>query len=83
MYEAGVTRISVTDMFGLVRLSRRPDVKLVKLEVLPKVTDVAPLQLKSVDQGPEFRSRASEDNASPSDVRTWQEGDELFFDDKF
>ncbi len=77
VYEAGVTRISVTDMFGLVRLSRRPDVKLVKLEVLPKVTDVAPLQLKSVDQGPEFRSRASEDNASPSDVRTWQEGDEL------
>lgn len=77
VYEAGVTRISVTDIFGLVRLSRRPNVKLVKLEVLPRMTDVAPLRLKSVDQGPEFRSRAAEDNASPSDVRTWQDGDEL------
>ena len=77
VYEAGVTRIGVTDVFGLVRLSRRPDMKLVRLEVLPRVTDVPPLRLKPVDQGPEFRSRAAEDNASPSDIRAWQDGDEL------
>ena len=77
VYEAGVTRITVTDIFGLVRLSRRPDVKLVKLEVLPRVEEAAPMLPRSVDQGPEYRSRASEDNASPSDVRAWQDGDEL------
>ncbi len=77
VYEAGVTRISVEDVFGLVRLSRSPHTRLVKLEVLPRVSEVAPLQLTAIDQGPEFRSRAAEDNASPSDVRAWQEGDEL------
>lgn len=77
VYEAGVTRISVTDVFGLVTLHRRPDAKLVRLEVLPRVTDIAPLAPQSIDQGPQFRSRASEDNASPSDIRAWQDGDEL------
>ncbi|MBR1820539.1 MAG: DUF58 domain-containing protein [Clostridia bacterium] len=77
VYEAGVTRISVEDVFGLVRLRRSPDTRLVRLEVLPRVTDVEPLQLNTIDQGPEFRSRAAEDNASPSDVRAWQDGDEL------
>jgi len=33
--------------------------------------------LKNADMGPEFRSTASEDTASPSDVRKWQDGDEL------
>lgn len=77
VYEAGVTRISVEDVFGLIRLSRRPKTKLVRLEVLPKAREMPPLRLSSIDQGPEFRSRAAEDNASPSDVRAWQEGDEL------
>ena len=77
VYEAGVTRIRVEDVFGLVSLSRRPRTRLVKLEVLPRVTEVAPLELTAIDQGPEFRSRAAEDNASPSDVRAWQEGAEL------
>ena len=77
VYDAGVTRISVEDVFGLVSLSRRPNLKLVKLEVLPRIAEVAPLRLHSIDQGPEYRSRAAEDNASPSDVRAWQEGDEL------
>ena len=77
IYEAGVTKISVTDVFGLVRLSRRPNLKLVRMEVLPKVADVPPMRLKNADMGPEFRSTASEDNASPSDVRAWMDGDEL------
>lgn len=77
VYEAGVTCISVTDVFGLVTLRRRPDARLVRLEVLPKVAEAAPMRLQSIDQGPQFRSRAAEDNASPSDVRSWQDGDEL------
>ena len=35
------------------------------------------MPLKASDVGPEFRSRATEDNASPSDIRKWQDGDEL------
>ena len=77
VYDAGVSGIDCTDVFGLVRLHRRPDAKLIRMEVLPRVNDAEPLRLRSVDLGPEFLSRAAEDNASPSDVRAWQEGDEL------
>ena len=77
VYEAGVTRITVSDIFGMISLSRRPNLKLIKMEVHPRVTDIEPLSLKNVDLGPEFRSTATEDNASPSDVRKWQDGDEL------
>ena len=77
VYEAGVTRISVVDVFGLVRLSRKPGLKLVRMEVYPKVPADSPMLLKNVDVGPEFRSTATEDNASPADVRKWQDGDEL------
>ena len=77
VYEAGVTRISVSDIFGLISLSRRPNLKLIRMEVRPRVTDIPPMLLKNVDMGPEFRSTATEDNASPSDVRKWQDGDEL------
>ena len=48
VYEAGVTRISVEDVFGLVRLSRNPGVRLVRLEVLPKAREVQPLRLSSI-----------------------------------
>ena len=77
VYQAGVTRISVTDAFALARVSRDPGVGLMKLEVLPRAREMAPLPLSTVDQGPQTVSRAVEDNASPSDVRAWQEGDEL------
>ena len=77
VYEAGVTKISVEDVFGMVCLSRRPNLKLARIEVCPKVTDIEPMILKNADMGPEFRSAASEDTASPSDVRKWQDGDEL------
>ena len=77
VYEAGVTGISVTDVFGLVCLRRRPDAKTVKLEVVPRAREALPLPMSAADQGPQFYSRATEDNASPSDVRGWQDGDEL------
>lgn len=77
VYEAGVTGISVTDVFGMFTFSRKPGTKLIRMEVQPRITDVQPMELKSVDVGPERRSRATEDNASPSDVRQWQEGDSL------
>ena len=51
--------------------------RLARMEVCPRVADVAPMLLKNADMGPEFRSTASEDTASPSDVRAWMDGDEL------
>ena len=77
VYEAGVTRVSVEDVFGLVCMRRGPGSKPVKLEVLPQARAAEPLPPSAVDQGPPFISRAAEDNASPSDVRAWREGDEL------
>ena len=77
VYEVGVARLSVTDAFGLVTLGRRPRLRMIRLEVAPKARAASPLRLSSADQGPQVIRRAAEDNASPSDVRTWQEGDEL------
>lgn len=77
IYEAGVVRLSVTDIFGLFTFSRDPRTRCIRMEVQPKITDIPAMALKSVDMGPECRSRAAEDNASPSDVRKWQDGDEL------
>ena len=77
VYEAGVTKISARDVFGLFTISRKPDMKLIRMEVLPKLSSAEEMKLKSVDMGPEFLARASEDTASPSDVRAWQDGDSL------
>ena len=76
-YEVGVTGTSASDLFGLFELSRRSRSRLMRVEVYPRSHAVPPMELKASDVGPEFRSRATEDNASPSDVRKWQEGDEL------
>ena len=76
-YEAGVARVSVTDVFGMMTFSRRPRSKPARMEVQPRLLDARPLPLESVDQGPAIIHRAVEDNASPSDVRAWREGDEL------
>ncbi len=76
-YEAGVSKLSVNDMFGLFTVSRRPKQRLMRIEVLPKVPKTEEMELRTVDLGPEYVARASEDNASPSDIREWQDGDSL------
>ena len=76
-YEVGVTGTSASDLFGLFELSRRSKSRLMRVEVYPRSHPVPAMELKASDVGPEFRSRATEDNASPSDIRKWQEGDEL------
>ena len=76
-YEVGVTRLTVCDLFGLFEFSRKLGRKLLQVEVSPRPMRLPPMELKAGDVGPEFRSRATEDAASPSDVRTWRDGDEL------
>ena len=77
VYDAGITRIYVSDLFGLVTLSRKSGMKLVRVDVAPRIPDALPMELKGGDIGPETISRADEDTASPSDVRKWQDGDPL------
>ena len=76
-YEVGVSRLRAKDMFGMFALSRRSGMQAMRVDVLPRARDAAFMELKAGDVGPELRSRASEDAASPSDVRKWQEGDVL------
>lgn len=76
-FEAGVVKMTVTDMFGLFSMSRRENRQLVKVEVRPRVTDTQPMILNPVETGPESILRAVDDTASPSDIRKWQDGDEL------
>ena len=51
--------------------------RLLKVDVYPRSHEAPFMELHAGDTGPELRSRASEDTASPSDVRKWQEGDVL------
>ena len=76
-YEVGVTRLTACDLFGLFEFSRKSEKKLLRVEVCPRPLKMLPMELKASDVGQEFRSRATEDTASPSDVRTWRDGDEL------
>ena len=76
-YEVGVVGTSASDLFGLFEITRKSRSRLMRVEVYPRAHAVPAMELKASDMGPEFRSRATEDNASPSDVRKWQEGDEL------
>ena len=76
-YEVGVTKLTACDLFGLFEFSRKSGIKLLRVEVCPKAMELLPMELRAADVGPEFRSRATEDTASPSDVRAWRDGDEL------
>lgn len=77
IYEAGVTRIEAQDLFGLINISRKADMRLVRMEVCPRVPRDLPMELKPIDMGPETIARADDDTASPSDVRKWEDGDPL------
>ena len=77
VFEAGVTKIFVSDLFGLVTLSKNSGMRLVKVDVAPRVPGEVHMELKGGDLGPETISRSDEDTASPSDVRKWQDGDPL------
>lgn len=77
VYEAGVTQICARDVFGLFTVRRRPNLKLIRMEVMPKIPRAQPMDLNVSDMGPEMLARSSEDAASPSDIRAWQEGDSL------
>ena len=77
VYEMGVSRVRVTDVFGLFSFSRRVKGKTVRIEVVPRLNRVPAMVVRPSDTGPQGRVRMTEDMASPSGVRGWQEGDSL------
>ena len=77
VYEVGVTRLRVTDIFGLFSFSRRVKGRLARVEVTPRLGRAPAMVVQPSDTGPQGRVRMTEDMASPSGVRAWQEGDSL------
>ena len=77
VYEAGVSRVRVTDVFGLFSFSRRVRETPARIEVVPRLANVPAVLVKPGDTGPQGRVHMTEDLASPSGVRGWQEGDSL------
>ena len=63
VYETGMERAVISDVFGLIELRRRLRGQKVKVEVLPRVRELAALELRAGETGPESRSRAAESSA--------------------
>ncbi|MBE5807902.1 MAG: DUF58 domain-containing protein [Clostridiales bacterium] len=77
VYQIGLRRASAEDVFGLIRLSKRMKSSNAILEVALRDRKADAMALGNVDDGPMYFSRSTEDTASPSDVRAWQNGDSL------
>ena len=76
-YTVGPSRVDVSDIFGLFLFSRAINGGETQLDVLPKVYTMQPMVLEAGDTGPMMRVQVSEDAASPSGVRAYQDGDVL------
>lgn len=77
VYHVGIQSVRVTDIFQLFTLKRRMDGSLISLEVQPRVVKLPAMELRSGDSEPTIITRATEDTASPSDVRIYQLGDPM------
>ena len=73
----GVESYIVSDVFGYFKRERKPDLAGQELLVLPVPFEVEPLVFASGDLGTETMKRAMEDPTSPSDFRSYQQGDPL------
>ena len=69
--------VRVTDVFRLFTFSRKLKGNEVTLKIQPRERHRDALILEPGDTGVESRARATEDTASPADVRDWREGDSL------
>ncbi len=73
----GVDSYVISDVFGFFKREHKPDLAGQELLVLPVPFDVEPLTFAAGDMGVETMKRAMEDPSSPSDIRSWQQGDPL------
>lgn len=77
LYEVGVSRVSVTDVFGLFTFSKHIKGSSARVMVVPRPRSIAPMSIRPGDMGPQGRVRMTEDRASPASVRAWQDGDSM------
>ncbi|MDO4549459.1 MAG: DUF58 domain-containing protein, partial [Clostridia bacterium] len=77
IYRVGLERISVTDIFGLVKFERKAERYSFEVEALPLVTQLEPISISSRTIAESQIVRMTEDYASPSDIRSWRSGDAL------
>lgn len=73
----GVKRVVVSDLLGMFTVEKMPKAQGGELIVLPLPFDVGALTYAAGDSGAESMARAAEDITSPSDVRTYQQGDAM------
>ncbi len=73
----GVERVIISDLLGMFTVEKTPKNQGGELIVLPLPFDVGELTYAAGDSGTESMARASEDITSPSDVRTYQQGDAM------
>lgn len=76
-YPMGVSRVRVSDVFGLFTFSRRMKQGNTMVSVSPRTETVPPMVIQPGDMGPQGQVRTTEDMSSPSGVRPWQDGDHL------
>ncbi len=78
MYTLGVRSATVRDLFSLFECTRKlKNTQAMRISVLPKAVNAECMPIESSDMGLEMHSLGSEDNASPSGIRAWQDGDSL------
>ena len=76
-FMAGVSDVRCGDLFGLFRLRVRGVPEPAEFTVLPLVYEIAPLRFSPGESESERQTRAFEDATLPTDVRAYQDGDEL------
>lgn len=77
-YPAGISGVCLQDVFGLFSVHRRADAGGEKFVVIPQVYVTEPLAFSPGESDNESTiSRAFEDATMPTDVRAYQQGDEL------
>ena len=77
VFPVGVVRVSLSDVFGLFRLSFPVKTPPVPFMVLPVPRETTSLPTSPGEGESTSAQRAQADRTTPADVRAWQEGDEL------
>lgn len=77
VYPLGLQRICVRDVFGMWALKLPKTMTFGTVEVLPRARKLPILDLAAADMSSSALTRLTEDNASPSDIRQWVQGDAL------
>lgn len=73
----GIRSCTVTDLFGFFARRITGITSGMQLAVVPGTFPTDPLEFSPGDPGSEAMARATEDISSPSDVRSYQQGDAL------